>query len=283
MLTSLVSSFTSKKKQQVSNEGIINLGSRLCNGSVLSSSLDLTFFLDHALSTISTASNAKDRAASYRLISMILTSSPNVIASEGRLNSLIERLPGLLESNITQDEMDGLLIFTQTLLNTTSNDTTSRINKIFPKIAGSGFRIASKEATNLYGLNLLIILAQSQFRSLLAQNNSSSMISLCKKISTLNSNPTVCQLASYLTSLLTTMEPVESWNLSWITHIKEMSNIILLLGMNKSSVSKKQSKSTHVSATVSNMFPGITGSKKAIAIERAIRGHCSIIENVSYN
>ena len=105
------------------------------------------------------------RGATCRLLASMITTlqkSPDV---EGRLFPIVDRLPSILESVASSfEESEGFLTLLDALMFSGSEEMTSRIHKILPKLTACACRLCDKEATLSLGLSTLSIFLESRDR-----------------------------------------------------------------------------------------------------------------------
>lgn len=216
------------------------------------------------------------RGATCNVLSSVITSLHKSPEVEGRLYPIIDRLPSLLESVASSTvESNGFLLLLDSLMSAGSEEMLSRLNKILPKLTACACRLCDKEATLSFGLSTLTVFAASRSRMLL-NPSATSIRRVC--LSAID-HPLFYPISAHLLAMQNSTETPENWMLNWTSITLECVRIVMLLGI-KVNVDKV------VIGKVLPMIPSNSkmikfhGIRKALAVERALRGCCTTLIEV---
>ena len=216
------------------------------------------------------------RGATCRLLaSMIVTlqKSPDV---EGRLFPIVDRLPSILESVASSfEESEGFLTLLDALMFSGSEEMTSRIHKILPKLTACACRLCDKEATLSLGLSTLSIFLESRSRMLL--NPSSTAIRKACLLSI--DHHTYHPIAAHVFALQNSTETPENWMINWTNTTAECVRVVMLLGI-KVNIDKNMMGKIFPMISSNSKILKLHGIRKALAVERALKGCCAALIEV---
>ena len=219
------------------------------------------------------------RGASCRILASIVTSLHKSPEVEGRLHTVIDRLSALLESASTShDESEAFIVLLEALFNSESEEIISRLNKIIPKLTACACRLCERENTMLFGFSALSVFAESRSRMLLNPSAGSIRKACLQSID----HPTNYSSAAHVLALQNSTETPENWMINWCSISAECVRVVQLLGV-KINIDKA------IMAKIIPMIPSngkimkLHGSRKALAVERALRGFCATLTEVRYS
>lgn len=276
----------------------------LSHSSLLSTSLELSPFVEEALSHVLTGkshNNAMDRASCLSMVVQYMQLNPAGVTH--KLGSIIERLPTLIEkasASLNTNEATDVQRLLQEVIRSSSAEQVVHISKILSKLITVASKIAVRDFSHSnFGLSILESLVCSKIRNLLTPN-AKSIRDTCLEILMCSSSSGCSQYSSNLTASISSvygyalsLEPAESWMKEWIRLNEECLRLLSTLGL-------KTGSSTGPSRTGSNdkqpngvnggktVFPNdfyttkntSMGSTKALFVQRVFSGLCKCLKQV---
>ena len=242
------------------------------SGGTSTTTNDILSLTELLVSTLSTKGEI-DRDVSCRTLTEIIGSLSRFREVEGRISTIIDRLPSLFESyggsNHSQHEegtMDAMLGLLEALLATDSDELVKKINKIVPKLTACAIRLSDKEMSAPLGLSVLQVLLESRSRTLMipASNAIKKACLACWHLT----------IAAETLALLFAIEPPETWQRHWATGVLTCVRLVQLLGLHMHSSRDNRGHGSDIALwIVPETISKLHGYRRALAVERAV-GHC---------
>lgn len=217
------------------------------------------------------------RGTSCRILASIVTSLHKSPEVEGRLYTIIDRLSALLESvSTSRDESEAFILLLEALFDSGSEEVITRLNKIIPKLTACACRLCERESSMSYGFSALSVFAESRSRMLLNPSAGSIRKACLQAID----HPTNYSSAAHVLALQNSTETPENWMINWCNVSAECVRVVQLLGVRINIDKGIMSKVIPMIPTNTKILK-LHGSRKALAIERALRGFCATLTEVS--
>lgn len=250
---------------------IFEKGSNQIVGSNLQNEIITT--VEQLITSLNTKCNGRNTTC--HVLSIILKSLHKLPELEGRFYTVVDRLPTILESvALSLEETDGFELLLNSILNST-DEMITRMNKILPKIVSISCRLCEKENTLLFGLSVLISFAMSKSRMLLYPSASAVRRCCYQAID----HTIYYTHATHLLALQNSTETPENWMNNWSVLTVECVRIIQLLGI-KINVDKSVTEKCVPLLQSNTRVLRLHGCRKALAVERALRGFCASLDKV---
>ena len=231
---------------------------------------DILSLTELLVSTLSTKEEI-DRDVSCRTLTEIVTSLPRFREVEGRISTIIDRLPALFESyGGSQNDggkMDAILGLLESLLAADSEELLKKINKIVPKLTACAIRLSEKEVSAPLGLAVLQVLLESRSRTLMIPSSTA-----IKKACLACWHHTV---ATETLALLFAIEPPEAWQRHWAAGVLTCVRLVQLLGLHMHGSRDNRGYGSDIVLWIApeTTMNKLHGYRRALAVERAV-GHC---------